>query len=460
MRAIKESGRPAPLSFGQRQDPCVGIFAKAMSLFRSHETPAGEENICVTVQPDIPGFAPVPETTISGHRAAKRTMFQTTDASMILEIEPDTMEPIGVARQRKLHPLLKGPLSCAHAQRDPQTGDLFNYNLEPGRVSTYRVFRTSATTGQTDIIATISMPDVKPAYIHSFCLTPSFVVFCVPSTHLAFMGISVPWNGNIIDSIEPFNESKLCKWFVIDRHHGRGVIATAESPAGFFFHSVNAFEERDAETGDITVFCDVIEYPSTDILRSFEMDALLLGNKGNYTDTYRKGEEYVRDCQSRFARHQFKVPGANTGDKAVKVDSEKILEFKAPYAGELPTINAAYSTRKYRYFYSMAVRGYSTLQDAIVKTDLITRKTLMWHVEGHTPGEAIFVPRPRQAGDDDEDAEDDGVLLSVILDGFGRKSYLVCIDAKTMQELGRAECDWAVGHGFHGCHVPPIDSSS
>jgi len=464
VESIRKAGRIPGLSFGQRQDPCVGIFGKVMSVFRRSEAnPApGSENICVTVQPNMPGFAPVSEKTSSGHRAGKRTVFQTTDAAIVQEIDPDTMEPLGVARQRKLHPLLKGPLSAAHAERDPKTGDLFNYNLDMGRQATYRVFRTSAATGKTDILATISMPDLKPAYIHSFFLTPSFVVLCVPSTHLGYMGISVPWNGNIIDAIEPFDKSKLCKWFIVDRHHGRGLVATSESPAGFFFHSVNAFEEKDEKTGDITVFCDVIEYPSTDILRAFEMDALLLGNKGTYTDTYHKGEELVGDSLQRLARHRFKVPAKKTGkgkDKVARVASEKALEFKSPYAGELPTINPAYTTRKYRYAYSMASHGHSTLQDAIVKTDLVTRKTLTWQVKGHTPGEAIFVARPqelRERGADttEDDYEDDGVLLSVILDGFGRKSYLVCLDAKNMEELGRAECDWAVGHGFHGCHLP------
>jgi torulene dioxygenase len=49
--------------------------------------------------------------------------------------------------------------------------------------------------------------------------------------------------------------------------------------------------------------------------------------------------------------------------------------------------------------------------------------------------------------------EDDGVLLSVVLDGFDETSYLVCLDTRTMKELGRAECDWAVGIGTHGAHI-------
>jgi torulene dioxygenase len=49
--------------------------------------------------------------------------------------------------------------------------------------------------------------------------------------------------------------------------------------------------------------------------------------------------------------------------------------------------------------------------------------------------------------------EDDGVLLSVVLDGFKETSYLLCLDARTMKELERAECDGAVGIGTYGVPI-------
>ncbi|KAI3322362.1 carotenoid cleavage dioxygenase 1 [Xylariaceae sp. AK1471] len=458
---IRQTGRVPGLTFAQRQDPCIGIFGKIMSVFKPLEPnpPPGLENICVTVQADMPGFTSNSNQKSSGHRGGRRTLFTTTDASLVQEINSDTLEPIGIARQRVLNPLLKGPLSSAHALRDPETGDLFNFNLDMGRHATYRVFRTNASTGTTDILATIRAPDVKPAYIHSFFMSSSFVILCIPSAHISYMGISVPWNGNIVDAIEPFNSSKLCKWFVVDRRGDRGVVATSETPAGFFFHSVNAFEEFDKSTGNIDVICDLIEYPSTEIIRAFEMDVLLGSSKGT-DETFCGDEQQVRNCLQRLVRWKFQVPSNKSG-KASRIKSEKVLEIKAPHAGELPTINPAYATRKHRYVYSMATHGYSTLQDTIVKTDVVTRQTISWqNPTGHTPGEAIFVPRPKKLRDgdqnmdtDEDEDEDDGVLLSVVLDGYGKTSYLVCLDAKTMKELGRAECDWAIGHGFHGLHI-------
>jgi torulene dioxygenase len=78
-----------------------------------------------------------------------------------------------------------------------------------------------------------------------------------------------------------------------------------------------------------------------------------------------------------------------------------------------------------------------------------TQEALIWNnPKAHTPGEAIFVPRP---GGTEEDA---GVLLSVVLNGSTGTSYLLCLDARTMTEMGRAEVGMAIGFGFHGVHHP------
>jgi len=48
---------------------------------------------------------------------------------------------------------------------------------------------------------------------------------------------------------------------------------------------------------------------------------------------------------------------------------------------------------------------------------------------------------------------DEGVLLSVVLDGTRGKSYLLVMDAKSFAEIGRAEMETVVSFGFHGAHI-------
>ena len=104
--------------------------------------------------------------------------------------------------------------------------------------------------------------------------------------------------------------------------------------------------------------------------------------------------------------------------------------------------------RKIRYTYGLVNRGKSTLLDAIIKFDSSSGGGhKLWERQGHTPGEAIFVP---DSGDGGEDA---GVLLSVVLDGHAGTSYLLVLDAHTLHEVARADMGVAMPFGFHGAFV-------
>ena len=48
------------------------------------------------------------------------------------------------------------------------------------------------------------------------------------------------------------------------------------------------------------------------------------------------------------------------------------------------------------------------------------------------------------------DAEDDGVVLSVVLDTRVERSFLLVLDAGSFEELARAEAPQRVPFGFHG----------
>ncbi|OBR07945.1 Carotenoid cleavage dioxygenase 1 [Colletotrichum higginsianum IMI 349063] len=488
--SVKATGHQNRYTFGQKADPCIGIFGKFMGVFSKGDGP----NICVAVSANVPGFdsresdddkeksgqeedkrsggeksdgTPDQSPSGSGHRNRVRSLWLSTDSSPLQEIDPDTLEPVGIATQDRLHPDLSGPMSCAHAQRDPETGDMYNFNLALSMTSTYRVFRTSAATGKTDILAAISGGDAKPAYIHSFFLTKSFVVLCIPSSHLAYRGMAVPWQRNILDAIAPFDAANRCRWYFVDRLHGKGVVASFETPAGFFFHTTNAFEEPSADgPGLVDVFCEISGYQNLNILHNLYYDVLL--NRNDATTKFWTENERLNNGYASLQRFKFRLPdpsrdddaGTSTAAEAAPTEPELLVSIPAPHAGELPTINPDYLTRRHRYVYSLSDRGLSTLLDTIVKTDVDTREALMWECpRAHTPGEPIFVPRPPTAataadGRATAVAEDDGVILSVVLDGTTQRSYLLCLDAASMTELGRAECDFAVGMGFHGIHAP------
>ncbi|TPX07407.1 uncharacterized protein E0L32_002123 [Thyridium curvatum] len=445
-KEIRAMGVIRALTFGQRSDPCVGIYSKFMSMFRR---PEHLDNICVTVNANMPGFPSVvaADASSEGHRAGPKNVFLATDTSWFSEIDPKTMEPMAAVSQKQLHPDLRGPVGPAHVLQDPETGDFFSFNADYGMQATYRVFQITAR-GEVKILATFAS---KAGYIHSFFLSRSYVIVCVPVAHYKLGGIQILWEGSALEAWKPFDPSEPCRWFVVDRVNGEGVVAEFTSPAGFFFHSANAFEDTD---GDI--LCDLIAYPNSNIVSGMYYDVLLNRNeaaKAFWTEGQKQAPCHPSLVRYRFSGRDF---GKHSGKGELPSPALE-LQIPAPHAGDMPTINPAFACRQHRYVYCLTSRGLSTIFDSIARVDTQTREVLMWKGPiGHTPSEALFVSRKEKGGAVAPADELDGVLLTVVLDGENRKSYLLCLDPKTMTEMGRAECEFAVGLGFHGQHVVDI----
>ncbi len=118
---------------------------------------------------------------------------------------------------------------------------------------------------------------------------------------------------------------------------------------------------------------------------------------------------------------------------------------------ELPQIDyGRCNGRPYRYVYGAGVdtdtgAEPSDFLDQVVKVDVELGETALWHEPAAYPGEPVFVPSPRPGR-----AEDEGVLLSVVLDVRGADSYLLMLDAQTLGELARARIPHPIPFGFHG----------
>lgn len=59
----------------------------------------------------------------------------------------------------------------------------------------------------------------------------------------------------------------------------------------------------------------------------------------------------------------------------------------------------------------------------------------------------MFIGKPEKK------AEDEGVLLSVVLNEEKGTSFLLILDAANMKEIGRAEVPQAILFGYHGEHI-------
>jgi torulene dioxygenase len=153
---------------------------------------------------------------------------------------------------------------------------------------------------------------------------------------------------------------------------------------------------------------------------------------------------------------RFRLPSPSSLSESTKHavhDAIVDYTYAQTYCIELPVVAPASYHKPYRYAYGinkLDSKMYHTFADGIIKLDMSSPPessstgTKIWHKPNHTPSEAIFVPRPGAT------EEDDGVLLSVVLDEYTMKSSVVVLDAKEMKEVGRAEMAGVFPIGFHG----------
>ena len=147
---------------------------------------------------------------------------------------------------------------------------------------------------------------------------------------------------------------------------------------------------------------------------------------------------------ARAALERFRISPA-TG----KVSDERLIDEPI----ELPRINyGRCNERPYRYVWGVGTDG--GWIDRIVKADVQERRSTVWAEDGCFAGEPVFVAAP------EADDEDEGVLLSVVLDGRKGNSFLLVLDARSLEELARAEVPHHIPFGFHGAFANGLATSA
>jgi beta,beta-carotene 9',10'-dioxygenase len=323
-----------------------------------------------------------------------------TETPIPVEFDGETLATAGVPYKPP------GQLSTAHPHMDRATKGMLNYAAKLGPRNSYRFFLLRPGSSKPEVIATKSVRE--PAYMHSFGLTQRWLVlaefpFVVNPLRLALSG-------------RPYIENYRWKpelgtrFQLFDRATGES-LGPFEAEARFGFHHVNSYEED----GDVVV--DICTFSDAGIVEDL------------YLERLRAGKPIAPAHLERFRIS----PAAGT------VSSERLIDEPM----ELPRINyGRCSERPYRYAWGVGSDG--GWIDRIVKADVVERRSDTWAEEGCFPGEPVFVAAP------DADGEDEGVLLSVVLDGRKGNSFLLVLDAHSLDEVARAEVPHHIPFGFHG----------
>jgi beta,beta-carotene 9',10'-dioxygenase len=373
---------------GFAQDPCRSLFKRVTSMF------SGPRN---------------DNTNVNLTRLGERYVAM-TELPLPVEFDPGTLETVGLIEWQDK---LGGQVTTAHPHLDRDSGEFVNYVAHFGRRTQYRVFGVAP--GSTSRRQIAAIPVREPAYMHSFGLSERYAALVefplvVNPLRIATSGLS---GRAFIDNYE-WKPERGTRFLLVDRGSGE-LRGPFEAEPFFSFHHVNSFE-RDGE-----LVVDLVAYDDPSLIEALEVERL-------------RDPEH-RPSWGRLRRYTVPLEG---GD----VRSERLAEVGM----DLPRINyRARNEREYGYAYAAGIEGPdSDWFDQLVKVDVASGDVITWSQSGCYPGEPVFVPAP------DARAEDEGVVISVVLDSSAGRSFLVALDAGTFEELGRAEAPHPIPFGFHG----------
>ncbi len=382
---------------GFAQDPCKSLFRSIASFFIP-TTGDVVQNANINI----------------GNLSERLVAFYETP--LPVEFDPQTLETLGVMHyndglpESRIH-------DTAHPHYDAQRKEYLGYFTRFGKVSNHNLFRIKDGATQRQIIASIDVEE--PSYMHSFAITKNYAILT-----------ALPFVVNTLDLLLKRKAFiKNFKWkpeigtrfMVIDRVNDRLVDIFTSEPF-FAFHMVNAYEE-----GDLIVL-DCIIYPNSSVVGDATFAKLLEPHQSSRKEDHPQLTRFIIDLNNKtIVSH--------------KISDESI---------ELPRINyEGFNAKDYTYVYAYAKRDkeFAYIADKLVKINVKTGDVTSWHQEHCYPGEPVFIGAPNSQ------AEDDGVILSVVLNAQLKNSFLLVLDGKNFKEIARAEVPHHIPFGLHGIFV-------
>jgi carotenoid cleavage dioxygenase-like enzyme len=324
---------------------------------------------------------------------------------MQIQIDPKTLETVGVYDYGKYG---GNRMTTAHPLVDKHGA--YNLVVQYGPINFYKIYEIS---GEAKELA--SVPVRMPGYMHSFGMSENY--FIIAEFPLVVQSIMLLFRAKPF--IENFNwkSSMGSRFIIIDRKTGKRV-STIKVPPFFSFHHVFACEE-----GDL-LEVDLCAYDNADIISHY--------------------------YKAKLSKSDEPLPKGTMRRFTLDLKNGKCIDKKqlADVCLELPVINHSFArtNQSYRYVYGCGVnhKKPNEFYNQIEKIDTKTGKSQSWYREYHYPGEPVFVASPGTQ------SEDDGVLLSVVLNAENQTSYLLVLDAQTLNEVGKAFLPHSILFGYHG----------
>ena len=326
-----------------------------------------------------------------------------TETPMPIEFDAETLDTIG---HLEYADDLKAHVTTAHPHHDRERDELVNYVARFSRVSEYVLYGLPAAGSRRRVIA--RLPVKEPAYMHAFGMSERYLILA--EYPLRVNPLKLAFSGKPFIENYSWRADEPARFQVVDRATGE-LRGTYETDPFFCFHHVNAFERG----GELVV--DLCAYDDAGIIDSLYLDET--GPRGGLPPV-------------ELRRYRIDLEGGGVGHEPLAEGSL-----------ELPRID--YGRRNtHHYEYAYFTGSGEDWIDRLVKVGVRDGSRVEWREDGCYPGEPVFVRQP------DAEAEDAGMVLSVVLDARAGRSFLLVLDAGSFEELARAEAPHHIPFGFHG----------
>ncbi|XP_048255585.1 beta,beta-carotene 15,15'-dioxygenase-like [Haliotis rufescens] len=413
-------------------DPCKSIFARFFSYF----TPEMTDNTAVNIVP---------------HGDMLLALTETPSVNIV---DPETLTKKGSIPVDKL---VAVHVATAHPHTDSD-GTMYNLGTSFNHKQAYNIIKVPPKEkggdnpfNRASLVSTFpSRWKVNIGYNHSFGMSENY--FVVLEQTLVTNILKLPlmsFAGTGFESCMYNYPDEKVLIHLARRSDGKTLTTQYTADAFFCFHFINCYEE------DSNLVIDFCAFDDGGVVHDLYLSDVKKGVLGKHYAKLRRCVLPLDVEKAETGKNLVTLP--DTSATAVKQPDGSIFCTPDYITGdasngvmmELPRINYAFNTKKYRYSYGTR---FLTDKPMLTKVDMKTRTCVHWTTEdGDQPGEPVFIARPGGT------EEDDGIILSPVLPMKpGRKGFLLVLDGKTFKELARAETPPGVKMplSFHGSFIP------
>lgn len=385
---------------------------------------------------NLPPFAPNDNTYVNTIQLG-RNLVSLTDSYTMLDLDPDSLKVMGT-HEWKDDLWYFSLLASAHPMRHPRTGAWLDFvtNAPPwSETATIRLF--SLDDQEPNVrrkISDVVMESVP--YMHSFGVTKNYVILPRMPVKFSAQEVAMKPMATAFQPLELREEDPTNAFYIVPLDGSQHTVRTLPSNSPLFYvHTANAYENASGIVIDLTTTADNPFASPLTVEAAKSREQRNLGTAG-----------------SKNLVKRFFLP-FSTKDP---VTTEILSDPRA--STDFPKINPKYQSKPHSFYWAnewfSGSDSYASM--AVVKHNVHSVDTkLTWRREHWYPSEATMVPSDKEGA-----AEDDGVLIFTALDGVAGSTYLMCVNASTMETVSEVGPFPRIAFSTHGSFYPKRHSGS